>query len=214
MNGYISRILFSSLTCLLIIFWLAGCASKKPKPPPDPPLQPDASTLPSSAPITANQPQDVKWTFEPKAITLNIYSNKNLNSYQDYQHSLMICIYQLNDQNKFLQINQTSDGLEKLLECNAFDPSAVGFQRLFIQPGQNQSVVMDRLEGAQHIGIVAGYADLSPANASKAYQIPIAQAKHGMMFRKKTMYWAGQLTLNIYLDTQSIQRIEGAADAQ
>lgn len=134
------------------------------------------------APKTIPSPQ---WLYEENAIELTFQADSQLNQYNDTAHTLQLCIYQLKNPNGFNQLLESEDGLYKLLECGMFDGSVANYRSLIVSPGERQSVMLDRAEGAKYIGIAAGYADLQRDRITRLLQIPTVIVKEGSIFRKQ-----------------------------
>lgn len=127
---------------------------------------------------TSNIPKTMP--FKTDGIILNLKGDPMLNLYQNLPHALVVCAYQLKDLNSFNQILEEKDGVSKLLECNRFDGSSIFAKRYVVQPGKNLTAVMDRFEGTEHLGLVAGYYKQKKKTVTITYPIPI----RGFLFFK------------------------------
>lgn len=173
------KLLFVLLSAILMIIW--SCASA-PLPPPE-------------------------WTFEKDAIKLHIKADPKLNADEDEAHTLLLCVYQLQDPNAFNQLSGDEDGLYKLLDCGLFGAGAASAKRLIVQPSQVVDVVMDRAEGARYVAVVAGYYILDKERMVKMLEIPVALDKKG--FIKKTITQKPQaMDIEIALGPQQITSVE------
>ena len=90
-----------------------------------------------------------------------------LNLYDNEPHTLDLCLYQLKNPNVFKLKSKYEDGLLELLECKLFDPTATDFERITVQPGKDQTLIVDRAEGSNYLGVVA-QALIPAADRSKA----------------------------------------------
>ncbi len=148
-----------------------------------------------------------EWTYEKDAIKLHIKADEKLNADEDEAHTLLLCVYQLQDPNAFNQLSGDQDGLYKLLECGLFGAGAASAKRLIIQPGQVVDVAMDRAEGARYVAVVAGYYILDKNRMLKILEIPVAVAKKG--FIKKTITQKPQpMNIEIILGPQQLKSVE------
>lgn len=166
------------LLCSLVI--LSACGSKAPPPP-----------LPT--------PQ---WVFERESINMRIKANYLLNLNEGTPHTLMVGIYQLRNKYMFEQLASNTDGIYQLLDCEAFDSSVTTVKRLFIQPDQDITIVMDRLAGTKHVGIVAGYFVLQKDRMVRTINIPVIISDD----RKSAT--AGELKLLVNLGSEQIAAIQ------
>ncbi len=143
------------LMVVVCLIFLSSCASKKMAPP---------------------KPQ---WLFEKEAITLRIKAGRILNMYEGAPHTLMLCVYQLRDDEMLGQLASNEDGIYQLLDCEPFDSSVRNAKRLIIHPGQDLTFVMDRLAGTRKIGFVAGYSQLQKERIVRILDIPVLVSKDG-----------------------------------
>lgn len=151
----------------------------------------------SSAPLVKQPPE---WGYEKGAIQLHFTGDPLLNLFQKQPHSLIVCLYHLRDPNGFNQLADEKGGLQKLLECNRFDPSVTYSRRLVIQPKQELTELLDRTDGAKYVGIVAGYYALQKETSVRSYQIPLTEVKKGSFLVQKT----AKLNIELHLGPQGI----------
>ncbi len=168
-------VLFSIFISILI----NGCGGKEVIPPPN-------------------------WSFQEKAINISIKASPQLNMFQGLPHTLVMCVYQLQDPNGFNLYIQDQKGLTDLLRCNRFDTSVLGFKRIVVQPGASQKLQMDRAENARYIGIVAGYYSLYARGAARLYEVPVIIEEKGI-FAKEKRKVPGILNINLYLGPYGIK---------
>lgn len=193
-RGGFSRLLSAVLCCLL----LAACGGSKPPPP-----------KPYEVPQKAESPQAMKWTYAPRALTLEYTADPELNTYEGFSHNLLLCIFQLGDPAAFEELAANEGGIRKLLACDRFDKSVVHFERRFVSPGSKATLTMDRAEGAQFVGVVAGYYDLQPGLVTRTWQFPLKVDQEGMLFWKSDVYSPGTLDMFLLFGPNSIQRMGG-----
>lgn len=125
-----------------------------------------------------------------------------MNMNEGNPHTLMVCLYQLRNKSMFEQLSGNQDGIYQLLDCEAFDSSVNSVKRLFIHPGQDLSIVMDRLAGTRHLGLVAGYFVLQKERMTRVINIPVTIAEN-----RKTA-WAEKLQLIVNFGSEQIAAIE------
>ncbi len=176
------------ITFIAIGGLLAGCSSKKVAP----------------SPFEGAGSDSLKWVFETGAIELQLKTDSALNSYNDRPHTLVVIVYQLKEPTAFDDLTKTDGGVLKLLGCSRFDPSVTATQRIIIQPSEGKTVVLDRAEGSQYVGVVAGYYSLNPLQIAKVFRIPINTLKNGWIFKTIT-YKPAQLKMEIILGAQQIE---------
>lgn len=178
---------------ILLAGILAACGGTQPPP------------KPYEIPQNANSAEAVKWTWMPKGLTLNVTASSELNTFDGYPHNLLLCIYQLSAPAQFNELAASRGGIHRLLACERFDTSVVHVERQFISPGENATLRMDRAEGAQFVGLVAGYYDLQPGLVTRTTQFPLKIDQKGWLFWKSDIYNPGVLTMDILLGPTSLQ---------
>jgi type VI secretion system VasD/TssJ family lipoprotein len=116
------------------------------------------------------------------AIELKIVASPDLNFFNNQSHTTVLAVYELSDPNIYKQMLESSDGVGQLLEGKQFDSSALSRRREVIQPGENKSILMDQVEGARYVAVVAGFYSLQgPTNFSRLYAIDL----------KGGFFWSG-----------------------
>lgn len=184
---------------VLCCVFLAACGGKPAPPPPKP----------YEVPQKAENPQTVKWSYAPRALTLELNADPALNTYEGFSHNVVLCIFQLGEPAVFEELAANQGGIRKLLACDRFDKSVVHFERRYVSPGSKSTLVLDRAEGAQFLGVVAGYYDLQPGMVTRSWQFPLKVDQEGSLFWKSDVYSPGTLVMDLLLGPNSIQRMGG-----
>ena len=127
-----------------------------------------------------------KWSYEKDAIEIHIKSDPKLNLDDGVPHTLVVCLYQLKDPNAFNQLADDEDGIYKLLECSLFDSGVAASKRLIVYPGKDQTVTLDRAEGAKYVAVVAGYYVLQRARMIRMFDVPVVIEKKGFLKTTQT----------------------------
>jgi type VI secretion system VasD/TssJ family lipoprotein len=143
--------------------------------------------------------------FCPSAIHLSYQADPQLNTYNGMSHAIMLVVYQLQNNNIFLDLSKTESGLLVLLSGQNFDSTVMSAQRYFIEPGSSGNLDIDRAEKTQWVGIAAGYNALEPDKSVRFYRIPLKKVKKGMPLFSKTRMEAEALDINISLSPYGIQ---------
>lgn len=132
--------------------------------------------------VSCAAPTPARWEYEEKAIQFTFVPDKKLNWRDGMSHTLAVCVYQLRDPNEFRQLSESTDGLYQLLSCTDFDRSVANARRVIVNPGKEQTVSLDRAEGAKFVGVVAGYYTIDKDKIVRFYRIP--QEKRGIFSRR------------------------------
>ena len=147
------------------------------------------------------------WAFGAKGIRISYTAPKLLNVVKDKPHTLLLIVYQLDNVNVFNKFAGYKGGLERLLKAQSFDPSVMAVDKVFIEPAESTTMVLNRAENAKWIGIVAGYYDLAPGKVSRSLEIPFKVKTKGVI-RRKRIAEVDTLHVNLLLGPHSIQEIK------
>ncbi len=156
----------------------------------------------------ASTPPPPNWVFQREAIALHLKSDPQLNLKDGAPHTLLVCVYQLQNPIPFDRLASDTAGLYRLLECELFDPSVATSNRLFVHPGQDQHRAFDRAEGARHIAIVAGYYTIEKERIVKLIDIPVAIRRSGFLWLKKRQE-PQPVEIEIVLGQKQISSVKG-----
>lgn len=197
---------FSAISLLLILM-TPGCSWFSSKPPPPTPLELAQQTAEKAR--AANDelkknyavPQ-VKWTFAAKAIQLRFKADAGLNYYDGEAHTLAVAVYQMSDPNIFLSYGVTREKLTEIMDAHRFDPSVTTFNLLFIQPGEERVIRLDRAENSRFLGIVSGYYQSDPDQSMRLFEIPVIVSPG----KQELLASPGALNINIFAGSNMIQQ--------
>ena len=104
----------------------------------------------------AHRPKD-DFSYRKNALVIDIKAENNLNTYNGQSHTVLLGLFELSDPNIFSQMLEQQGSVSKLLGMDAFGGDVVSRRKLIIQPGEHKQLLMDRVEGARYLGVVAGY---------------------------------------------------------
>jgi len=132
------------------------------------------------------------------AIGIKITAAPDLNFFNNQSHTLVLAVYELSDPNVYKQMLESSDGVVQLLEGKQFDATVLSRRRATVQPGENASFVMDQVEGARYVAVVAGFYSMQgQSNFSRLYPIEL----------KGGFFWSGggpQMLIDLRLGRDGI----------
>lgn len=144
--------------------------------------------------------------YAEKAVRIQYRADENLNTYEEKPHTLLFLVYQLGDVNPFNGLIKDAAGLTKLLQGEKFDASVLSVDRFFIEPGDTNTIDIDRYENVKWVGIVAGYYNLIPGQVTRSYELPVLIETKGMIFKSNEAKM-GQLKMNLFFGPGSIQEV-------
>jgi len=148
------------------------------------------------------------WEYQREAIDIHLKSDPQLNLQDGVPHTLLVCVYQLQNPIPFDRLASDTAGLYRLLECELFDPAVATSNRLFVHPGQDQHRAFDRAEGARHVAVVAGYYTIEKERIVKLIDIPVAIERSGFLWLKKRQE-PQPVQIEIVLGRKQISSIKG-----
>jgi type VI secretion system VasD/TssJ family lipoprotein len=195
---------------LLQALVLAGCSwfASKPPPPPAPTPLEAAKEANEKARIANEElkknyavPQ-VKWTFAAKALEIRFKADAELNVYDGESHALAVAVYQMSDPNVYLSYGVNREKLTEIMDAHRFDPSVTTFDQFFLQPGEERVVRLDRAENSRFVGIVAGFFQADPDQATRLFEIPVVLTPG----KQEVLAAPGVLNLNIFAGRNMIQQ--------
>ena len=120
------------------------------------------------------------FSYAQKAIRVNVTAAKDLNTFNNQPHTLVLVLYQLDSPDVFDQMVEAPNGIAQLLQADAFDKSVLARSREVIQPGEQRVLYLDRAEGARYIAVVAGYYNRRSQDVSRL--MPIVLRKRSAFF--------------------------------
>ena len=123
----------------------------------------------------AKKVSEMPWVHQQKAISLEIKSERSLNTFDNAPNALLMKVFQFTDPRAFLIASKSSSGLKRLLTAEQIDPACIGIERFIVLPGNKQTLIIDREEGARYLGVVLGYSNFKQSKISRL--IPIVTLK-------------------------------------
>ncbi|MGD9947343.1 MAG: type VI secretion system lipoprotein TssJ [Desulfobulbus sp.] len=187
----------------------SSCSWFASKPPPPPPTPLEAAKEANEKARIANEelkknypvPQ-VKWTFAAKAIEIRFTADAGLNYYDGESHTLAVAVYQMSDPTVYLSYGANRDKLTEIMAAHRFDPSVTSFNQLFLQPGEERVVRIDRAENSRFVGVVAGYFQSDPDQTTRLFEVPVVVTPG----KDEVLAAPGTLNINIFAGRNMIQQ--------
>lgn len=160
-------------SAVMILFIALSCSSKLKWRPPEP-----DETYPVP---------DLQYVED--AIQIRFKADEQVNLFGNLPHAIHVCIYQLRDPNQFNRLVEQEETIPELLgeKCGLADASVATSKPLTLQEGDEETIIMDRGEGAKYIGIVAGYYSLKKDGSVRLFDIPVVVAKKSAGCLKSTL---------------------------
>ena len=145
------------------------------------------------------------WPAEKNAIEVKVKADSQLNRYEDEAHTLVMCVYQLKSLKTFKQMSREKETAYRMVACQPFNDTVVAQQRFIIHPGEMRTIILDRAQHAQFVGVVAGYFDAKPQQITTSWRIPLLIYEQGPMIWKDRYRWPEPLKAELNLDPKGIR---------
>lgn len=162
------------------------------------------------SPNRSSWPYGAEFAYKENAIRVHVNADPQLNRYNGSPRTLHVCIYQLRTPNDLNQLAFNRDGLYQLLDrnCSYSAGSVAGARALTVHPGEENTYVYDRMEGAKYVAFVAGYFSLEKERILKMERIPVVlvEEKSGW-FSSQMVPTVPDLNVHINFGPEQIQRI-------
>lgn len=182
-------------SAVMILFVALSCSSKLKWRPPEP-----DETYPTP-----------RQHYVEDAIQIHFKADDQLHLFGDLPHALHVCIYQLRDPNLFNRLTEQKDTFSELLgeNCGLSDSSVATSKPLTLLPGADETIMMDRGEGAKYVGIVAGYHSLDKKAAVRLLDIPVVVAKKSSgCFKSSLVSKLDTMNIEVTLGPSEIENVK------
>jgi type VI secretion system VasD/TssJ family lipoprotein len=120
---------------------------------------------------SGTEPADTTLGEPIEQMDLRFYAGQNVNWENEKPHPVVICYYQLQSPGAFTNREQNSQGINELLSCRAMDGSVLAYERITLQPSQSLKKTVQRIPGANYIGVVAGYYNFSQGKTTAVFEM-------------------------------------------
>lgn len=116
----------------------------------------------------------VTWSYQDNAVAVKLTASRDLNTYAQRPHTLVVKVIQLTDVSGLTTLMQTPDGVRTVLsEATEMIPNAVYSESKILAPKQTQTINLARQQDAKFIAVVTGFAELNAETAVRVLPIPV-----------------------------------------
>lgn len=130
--------------------------------------------------------RELTWSYAQQGIHLTIQADAMLNETEGQPHNLLLVVAQMADPNAFAAYARDPELLSQLLLADRAPEGILDVQRVYIEPGVEREMSIDRVQSARYVGVAAGYAQLDPTRSARLYQIGVSVERDGWIFREHT----------------------------
>ncbi|HEX4330385.1 MAG TPA: type VI secretion system lipoprotein TssJ [Burkholderiales bacterium] len=146
-------------TALLLVLALAACSLDK------------ANSL-AGGNSEAEAKKDAEWSYRERGVVLNVTADPGLNEYGGLAHAVVLVIAQTVEPAAFNTFVKSAQSVGKALGSGEA-PGVLNLERVYIEPGSTQRVVLDRVDKARYIGVAAAYFEGDPARNARVFAIGV-----------------------------------------
>jgi type VI secretion system VasD/TssJ family lipoprotein len=141
---------------------------------------------------------EVSWDYKRNGIQIELVASDDMNAYFNQPHTLVLGVFQLEDSKAFVKLLNDKKTLVGMLASGNPGKDILHMDRYIISPDKRTILDIDRVQGAQFVGMVAGYYDFDAPAASRLFRIPLNIQTEGLV---STTYKAepANLALRLYL---------------
>ncbi|ARD38953.1 type VI secretion lipoprotein TssJ [Edwardsiella ictaluri] len=136
----------------------------------------------SSDPAKQQARRNTQWLYGSQAVLVNVQTAPDLNSYDGESHSLVLAVVQARSPDAFYQLIQTSELVGQVLQGGRPPDGILQVSRYALEPGHDFRLVLDRLQEAHLVGLIAAFYGLPVAQTSRLFDIPVKVTRSGILF--------------------------------
>ncbi|MBE0506347.1 MAG: type VI secretion system lipoprotein TssJ [Marinospirillum sp.] len=129
--------------------------------------------------------------YESRAIAVRLQASENINTQQGEPRTLAVKIIQMSDPAELDNYRPSSFRLADLMaaESNRLSGDFMRETVLILQPGQTRTLALDRVKGASHLAILAGYFRMSDDSSVRVVAIPGVTGRSVPYKNRKRWWW-------------------------
>lgn len=124
---------------------------------------------------------EVKWPFAKNGIMIELASDLDLNYYSGQAHTLVLGIFQLDDEKTFPKLLTKPADLMKSLTSGNLPAGVLQLDRYVLSPDTRLLLEVDRVQDAKFVGIVAGYYQFDAERSVRYFRIPLNMKSSGLI---------------------------------
>jgi len=142
--------------------------------------------------------------YAKKAIDVSIACSHDCNYYAGQPHTVYLTFYELSQPNMYNRMLGSQEGIAQLVAGGEFDKTVLTHQSVVIQPGEFRQVLLDRVEGARYLSIIAGYRSGNPRTISRVYPVNLQKT---ITFFWRDLDKTAKMRVNMRLGREGMLRL-------
>lgn len=129
--------------------------------------------------------------YESRAIAIHLQASQLLNIQQGEPRTLALKVIQMSSPDELDQYRPSSFRLADLMaaESTQLSTDFLRETRFILQPGQTRTLTLDRIKGASHLAVLAGYFSMSDDTSVRVLAIPGVTGREIPYQDKKKIWW-------------------------
>lgn len=150
----------------------------------------------------AEAKKDTDWSYRERGVVINVTADPGLNDYGGLAHAVVLMIAQTADSAAFNTFVKTPANVGKALGGGE-TPGVLNLERVYIEPGSTQRVILDRVDKARYIGVAAAYFEGDTMRNSRVFAIGVDIKTTGFVV-KNSVATPLPLGLNVRLGDKAL----------
>jgi len=126
--------------------------------------------------------KEAEWGYRERGVVLNVTADIGLNEYGGLAHAVALVVAQTADPAAFNTFVKSPQSVGKALQAGEA-PGVLSLERVFIEPGSTQRVVLDRVDRARYIGVAAAYFEGEPMRNARLFAIGVDIKTSGIIVK-------------------------------
>ena len=128
-----------------------------------------------------------------EGIHIHIHASADLNSFKNRPHTVILNLFQMTGAEKFRQAIGNNSNIGDMISAKAFKDDVLSTYSHVIQPGESGKLVLDIVENAKVLAVVAGYFNILETN--KIYRLYSLR-----LLTEPTEFWQPKNSPHILID--------------
>jgi type VI secretion system VasD/TssJ family lipoprotein len=133
----------------------------------------------------AEAKKETDWSYRERGVVLNVSADPGLNEYGGLAHAVVLVIAQTAEPAAFNTFVKSGQTLGKALQGGEA-PGLLALERVYIEPGSTQRIVIDRVDKARYIGVAAAYFEGDPMRNARLFAVGVDIKTTGIIVKTNT----------------------------
>jgi type VI secretion system VasD/TssJ family lipoprotein len=146
--------------------------------------------------------KEAEWAYRERGVVLNVIADPGLNEYGGMSHAVALVVAQTADPAAFNTFVKTTQTVGRALQAGEA-PGVLSLERIFVEPGTTQRIVLDRVDKARYVGVAAAYFEGDPMRNARIFAVGVDIRTTGIVV-KNSVATPLPLGLNVRLGDKAL----------